>query len=429
MQSVTLISDHGDPLAALGGIQAGGQNVYVREVALALDGRGWQVDVFTHQTDPAQPQVERLGLRSRVIRLDAGRPGFVPKQELFPLLPRFRDQIRAWAQQHKQRYTAIHSNYWLSGWVGMELKQLWGVPLLHTFHSLGKVRAAAAGEENSPAVAVRLQVERQILATADRIIATNPVEKKLLRQLYAAPNAKVTVVPCGVDPEVFYPRDREQARRELGLAGLRPIMFAGRFEPNKGLLILLQAVARLFKEHPGLRDSVRLLVAGGESPDQGPEPREQRRLRKLAAILGLRRNVCFLGPLQQPELACYFAAAEVTVVPSYYETFGLVALEAMACGCPVIASDVGGLSYTVQEGETGLLVPPGKVRPLARALGRVLQDQRLLGHLQERLSGGLDPAFTWPRIASRLEGLYRSDLTKEVDGDAQSSLPAVVAGN
>jgi glycosyltransferase involved in cell wall biosynthesis len=203
-------------------------------------------------------------------------------------------------------------------------------------------------------------------------------------------------------------------------------MFVGRFEFNKGLTVLLEAMARLLKHRPHLGKSVQLLVVGGQNPDQCIEPREQRELKRLVGVLGLDRHVKFLGPLSHPELARYFAAAEVTVVPSYYETFGLVALEAIACGSPVIASDVGGLSYTVSDGETGLLVPPGDIEALERALARILENGVLLNHMRMRASQGLSSSFTWPEIARQLGKMYTSANLGE-EASAYESRAALVA--
>ncbi len=423
--SVMLISVHGDPLIPLGSIQAGGQNVYVREVAQALDETGWRVDVFTHHANPSQPAESRLGQRSRVVRLCAGRPRFTPKQELFPLLPRFRDQVIEWAAMRSRVYTAIHSNYWLSGWVGMQLKRHWGIPQFHTFHSLGKIRAASVIAQGL-SMNTRFQIEQDIITTCDKVLATNPVEQELLNKHYQVPDGKIRVVLCGVNRQVFYPRNRLETRQALGLVSIRPIMFVGRFEFNKGLTVLLEAMARLLKHRQHLGKSVQLLVAGGQIPDQCIEPREQRELKRLVGVLGLDRHVKFLGPLSHPELARYFAAAEVTVVPSYYETFGLVALEAIACGSPVIASDVGGLSYTVSDGETGLLVPPGDIEALERALACVLENSVLLNHMRMRASQGLSSSFTWPEIARQLGEMYRFANLEE-EASAYESGSALVA--
>lgn len=407
MKQVALISDHGDPLATPGSIQSGGQNVYVRHLALALDHLGWQVDVFTHRSELDRPETEGMGRHSRVVRLDAGRPGFVEKGRMFPLLPTFLSQLESWSRQHRRTYTVVHTNYWLSGWVGMRLKQRWGVPQVHTFHSLGKVRAAAtAGAADDPAMVTRLHVERALLRTVDRVIATSPVERSLLMRLYQAPEDRIAVIPCGVDPKVFFPRDQEKCRAELGLAGVRPVLFAGRFEHNKGLHVLLAGFAQWLQNKPELAETVRLVVVGGAPPDQRPVPPEQQNMQRLVRRLGLQQQVVFAGPRPQEALAGYMAAAEVTVVPSYYETFGMVALEAMASGCPVIASRVGGLTYTVQDGDTGLLVPPGNPQALARALDLVLGSDRLRDQIRGRLAGGPDPAFSWPAIATGLAGEY-----------------------
>lgn len=411
---VLLVSVHGDPLARIGSMQAGGQNVYVRELAFALARQGWEVDVATHRSSPAQPAEEVPVAGVRVLRLDAGRPEFVPKDQLAALIPAFAGQLAACLERSGSLPQVIHSNYWISGQVGLRLRQRWQVPQVHTFHSLGKVRLQAMGVGQRRDMAVRLEAEQRLVDGVDAVLASNPVEAGLLREHYRVPEGKLRLLPCGIDPAVFYPRSPAAARALLGLPDrIRAFCFAGRFEQNKGLAELLRALALVVKRNPDLQEQVQLFVAGGTAPGTGAASPEERALHGLAADLGLQARVHFLGPLPQADLAVYFAAAVATVVPSYYETFGLVALEAMACGCPVVASHTGGFRFTVRHGENGLLVPPGDVPALAAALEQLLLRPDLAARLREHLREGVPARFTWRHIAAQAERIY-----EEVAGEA-----------
>lgn len=411
-----LISVHGDPMARLGSVQAGGQNVYVRELALALARRGWAVDVATHRASPRAPVAEAPAPGMRVLRYDAGRPEFVPKDQLPELIPAFFQQV---AEHLRQPPQVIHSNYWISGQVGLLLREWWQVPQVHTFHSLGKVRIQALGADQRRDTQARIRAEQRLLEATGAVLASNPMEAALLREHYRVPPGRLRIVPCGVNPAVFHPRPQAAARATLGLPeAVLPVVFAGRFEHNKGLAVLLRALAALVQGHEGLRACTELFVAGGNPAGAGLGP-EEARVRSLVAELGLQDHVNFLGPLDQAALAVWFAAAEVTVVPSFYETFGLVALEAMACGSPVIASRTGGLAHTVRHGETGLLVPPGDVPALAAALEQVLGRPGVAARLREPLRRGLPAEFTWDHIAAKAEAVYQ-----EVAGETYAPLTA-----
>lgn len=404
---VLLISEHGDPLAPLGTIQAGGQNVYVRELAIALARRGYAVDVATHLSTAALPIREEPFPGVQILRFDAGRPGFVPKEELLGLAPVFTQQLADYVERSGSYPSLIHSNYWISGLMGMDLRHRWDIPQVHTFHSLGKVRLKANGTEKRSYAGVRLQIEQLLLHTADAILASNPVEADLLAANYRVKRHRVRILPCGVNPQVFFPRDSKECRERLGVPEqVSPLFFAGRFEENKGLAVLLRALSFVVHNNPDLRDRIRLYVAGGGTLDGGELSKEAEQTRALIADLGLQDYVQLVGSLPQQELAVYFGAATATVIPSFYETFGLVAVEAMACGCPVVASRTGGLSYTVRHGENGLLVPPGNVEALARALERMYREQGLVARLRHTLRNGVPEEFTWPAIAAKAGAIY-----------------------
>lgn len=400
MSTIALVSVHGDPLALPGAEEAGGQNVYVRELARALVRRGHAVDVYTRGRESGFQSIHDLD-GARVIRLPCGPAGFVPRTELYPHLPAFVREMALFARRADVRYDLLHTNYWLSGWVGMQLAEHWRVPQVHTHHSLGAVKFAVTGQ--APALGrQRLDVEEQLGAWCDTIIATSPEDLASMARYYARrPNA--VIVPCGLDPVHFHPGDQVADRLALGLPADRPVLaYAGRFDPAKGVETFVDAAARVAAERP-----VTLLLAGGFDP-AASDGREFRRIVALVEARGLTHCTRFLGRLEPAALATTYRAADVVVVPSHYESFGLVAIEAMACGTPVVASDVGGLRFAVVHRETGLLSPARDERAFASAITTLLDDPALrarMGDDAQRLAHRL---YTWDAVAARMEGVYGS---------------------
>jgi len=368
---VAMLSVHTCPLAALGGKETGGMNVYVREVSRELGRMGVFVDVFTRSQNPTIPRVVSLGEGARVIHLAAGDEAPMAREAIHEHLDEFVEGVEAWRIAGSIDYDLIHAHYWLSGVAALTLKARWSVPVLQMFHTLGRLknRVARSADELEPAI--RLDEETRIVSGADRIVAANVVERAELLRDYAAPDSRVAIIPCGVDTDLFVPGDRGQARRRLGLDDRPLLLWVGRLAPIKGLDTLLDAIAQL----PTTDGRVRLLVVGGDAdePTNGHEASLRRRIERL----GLEDSVQFVGPQPQSVLPLYYAASDVTVLPSYYESFGMVALEAMACGSPVIASRVGGLVTTVRDGVTGFLVPDSDVRALAERIGSLLADPDL----------------------------------------------------
>lgn len=398
MPKAMLISMHGDPLARLGGVQSGGQNVYVRQVALGLQRLGWEVDVFSHWQDPAAQHQEKLGPRGRVVRLAAGRREFIPKDELYHYVPAFAAELKDYVKRDNGYYDIIHSNYWLSGLAGLSLKEYLGIPQVHTFHSLGSVKARETKRDGLHLLR-RLEAEKKIVQTVDCLVATAPEERASLIRDYGAHSERIVLIPCGVDPELFHPGDRRASKAALGLAGKRVALYVGRHEENKGLRTLLAALEVLVKDDPRCARDVRVLIVGGDV-------RDKERLDEELLARGLAGWVAAVGPKPQEELALYYRAAEVCVVPSYYETFGLVAVEAMACATPVIASRVGGLKFTVVDGVTGYLVPPRDPGALAARLAEVLGYPSLALRLGQAAARRVQHLFTWPRVVEGLSSLY-----------------------
>jgi D-inositol-3-phosphate glycosyltransferase len=408
MTRIAMVSMHGCPLAKLGEKDAGGMNVYVRQLGIALGGLGHQVDIFTRCQDYSSTQIVDLGPGTRVVHIEAGAVQYIDKRDLFPILPEFTQRVEGFRQEAHLSYDVVHSHYWLSGWSGMVLQRDWGVPLVHMFHTLGAVKNAVARSESEREPARRIAVERQVVASADRVVVANRAEKKDLMRFYDAPEGKLAIVPCGVDLQLFRPLPQDQARALLNLpAQGRVILFVGRLEPIKGVDVLLDALAHLRCEDC----DGQLLVVGGNLDGE-----EAARLRGLIQELNLSDRVRLLGAQDQSTLPYIYAAADLCVIPSFYESFGMVAIEAMACGRPVIASRAGGLQFTVRHERTGLLVPPGDSLALADALERLVKDA---GLRQRMGAAGLRAAhrYSWTRVAQEIHAVYESVLAQPRGGD------------
>ncbi len=400
---VMFISVHSDPLDTLGGVQSGGQNVYVRELVKAMDANGVAVDVFTHHANRELPESEPIGNHSSVIRLSAGFKGFLPKRQMFSVLPDFTKEL---VQQMKGmgKYALIHSNYWLSGWTGLQLQKGLAIPRVHTSHSLGTVRQQSLGNSDKELAPFRIAAEQYSLQTSDRVIATTPLEKDILMNSYAVSPNRIRLVPCGVDTEIFHPFVMPNLNDD---GGKKTVLFVGRFEENKGLAVLLRSIA-ILKELSLPTSGLRLVIAGGDRVDLPPDAMSSEKMRYLEITrnLGILDLVSFVGPQTHRQLSELFNKAWVTVVPSYYESFCLVALEAMTCGCPVIASKTGGLKHTVIHGKTGLHVEPQNPMDLARVLNFLLANKQLREKMsrQAALHG---KQFAWEIIASKTVDIYK----------------------
>ncbi len=402
MRRVALLSVHTCPLAALGGKETGGMNVYVRELARELGRAGFEADVFTRSQDAAIPEVVSLGPGARVIHVAAGPARPLPRPALAEHLGAFVDGVERYRERERADYALVHGHYWLSGVAGLELARRWGRPVVQMFHTLGalKNRVARTEEEREPEA--RVAAERRIATAVDRIIAANPVERAHLARYCGADVERIRVVPCGVDLDLFQPGDPAAARARLGLRAEHVLLFVGRLAPIKGLTTLLRALATAKADGLGPAD-LRLVVVGGDKDERWDG--ERARLLRLAEELGVGPWVEFRGPQPQDRLPDYYAAAELCLMPSLYESFGMVALEAMACGVPVVGSRVGGLATTVQDGVTGVLVPEADAGALAAVITCLLHDaarRRRLG-LQ---AAGWARRFGWPCIARAVIDVY-----------------------
>ena len=418
-----MLSVHTCPLAMLGGKETGGMNVYVRDLTLELARRGVLVDVFTRSQDACVPRVSHaLGPNAQVVHIPAGPEAPVSKEEIFDNLGEFAANVRQFAASQGRRYDVIHSHYWLSGIAGMRLQSAWGnPPLLQMFHTLGHMKNQVARASHEFASDLRIHSEWKLMQHADRIVAGSPLDKAQMAWLYGADLQRIEVIPPGVDTGRFYPRDKAAARQRLGLdLDRRLILFVGRIEPLKGIDTLLQAIAHLDRDADcdlGC-DCLSVAIIGGDaSVPMEQMTGEMQRLHLMRSALGLDNLVAFLGKRDQDSLADYYAAADVLVMPSHYESFGMVALEAMACGTPVIASRVGGLTYTVRDEETGLLVPDRDPQALAEAIHRVIKRDDLRWKLETN-AVRVAREFSWPIITDRILDLY-AQVQREAQGRAK----------
>lgn len=395
-----LISVHGDPTAEIGKEGAGGQNIYVRQLGLALAQRGCQVDMFTRREDPHQPEIEELAPGCRTVRLSAGLAEFIPRTDLFAHLPEFVEAWLDFQNRSGRRYTLLHTNYWLSGWVGLQLKFRLGLPQVHTYHSIGAVKYR--GVENPPPIAaIRHGVEWACLEQSDCIVSTSPHEAEDLRRLISEHGRRIKIIPCGINAGHFGSVTEKAARQNLGIAPQMPvILYVGRFDPRKGIETLVKACAQIPRPF-------QLYLVGG-SREGGDDYREEQRIRSLVKALALEQVTVFTGQVSQQDLPAYYAAADVCVVPSYYEPFGLVAIEAMAAGTPVVASDVGGLRHTVVHNKTGLLVSPCNPNALAVAIWELLSQPGLRQSCGEAGRKWVGARFSSEAVAEQIHGLYQS---------------------
>lgn len=406
---IALISVHGDPAIEIGKEEAGGQNVYVRNVGEALGRRGWQVDMFTRRISPNQEGIVQHSQNCRTIRLKAGPVEFIPRDNLFEYLPEFVENLLEFQRKNSITYQLVHTNYWHSSWVGMELKKLQGSRQVHTYHSLGAVKYNTI--ENIPLIAnQRLAVEKQVLETAERIVATSPQEKQHMRSLVST-KGNIDVIPCGTDIQRFGSVSRADARAVLGIEPeIKLVLYVGRFDPRKGIETLIRAVNESKYRDP---QNLKLIIGGGSTPGQS-DGKERDRIEKIIAELGMSEFTILPGLLSQEILPNYYAAADVCVIPSHYEPFGLVTIEAMASGTPVVASNVGGLQFTVANEENGLLVPPQDVLAFAAAIDRIIGNPEWARELGKAGRKRVINKFSWDGVAQQLDELYTQLLEQQI---------------
>jgi len=394
---IAMLSYHTCPLATLGGKDTGGMNVYVRDLTRTLGTLGVHVDVFTRSQDEHVPHVlHDLGYGNRVVHIKGGAEVPLPKEELLSHIPEFTAGIENFTSTKNLQYDLIHSHYWMSGLAALELKRQWNLPVIQMFHTLGLMRQRVARPDEEVDGDYRLSGEKRLLQEADCIIAATVAEKAQIQWLYQADVEKIGIIPPGVDLSRFYPIPEDEAKEVIGIPPCdQVLLYVGRIEPLKGIDTLIEAIAYMRSNGDFEELSFCLAVIGGD-PESDPENQtvEMKRLKR-----------------DQDLLPYYYSAAEAVVVPSHYESFGMVALEAMACGTPVVASQVGGLAYLVQDGVTGYTVPSSDVEALAKRLSDLINDKSLREQLGKQ-AAALAQEFSWDIIARQIRDLYQELIFK-----------------
>jgi len=393
---IAMLSIHSCPLGQLGSKDTGGMNVYVRELARELGTKGNQVDIYTRAHDPQDAQIYYLSSNVRLIHIDVGKNHKIGKLDQYKHLPIFYSRMQKFCMTNSLTYDIVHSHYWLSGKVGQRFSQLWNAPHIIMFHTLGSIKQRLGFIENE--MPQRLAVEQNLVRYCSHIIASTQKEKQDLIKSYFASAEKITIIPCGVNLSLFKPSNSKKALRWVSPKSIRSILFVGRIEPLKGIDKLLVAVSYLKKRH-----KLKLLIIG----DDDTSNPEIRKLQDLTEQLGIKKSVSFLGPRPQEELPHFYNIADLCVVPSQYESFGLVVLEAMACGTPVIATPVGIANDIIQPKKNGYLLKDDDPRNMAQLINQLLfvnQDEvGDVGAVRESVV-----KFDWSNIATAIMEKYNS---------------------
>ncbi|MFT4041178.1 MAG: glycosyltransferase, partial [Thermomicrobiales bacterium] len=393
------------PLATLGGKDAGGMNVYIRELATHLAAQGLPVDIFTRRSDPHTPEVRELVPGVNVIAINAGPAEEIGKNDLFPYLPEFAEEMALYSLRAGVRYDVVHAHYWLSGWTADLVRRYWNTPFVQMFHTTAHMKNAVSGQQDQE-TGLRLRTEKQLLSLADGLIAANPDERADLIWRMGVPSERVCTIPPGVDLELFQPHPRDDAREQLGL---KPddlaVVFVGRIDPIKGIDTLIDAAA-LIVANGNLTKPPVFVSIGGDLDDCGLPIGPLAQVATAVEARGLTAHFRLLGSWPQNQLPVAYSAADVVAVPSRYESFGLVAVEALACGAPVVASRAGGLRFTIDEGVSGLLVKPQSPEALSQGLLTILEDAELRADMAAAARPSVE-RYDWSAIATDVMHVYR----------------------
>lgn len=422
-RKIAFISEHASPLAVLGGADSGGQNVYVDRVARCLIKLGYEVDIFTRWDNPKLGRIVRYRPGIRIIHISAGEKKFIPKETLFQHMDEFTDNMLNFIRKSRLSYEVIHAHFWMSGYVASRVKKVLGIPFVITFHALGKVRRMYQGSADTFPDS-RFFIEEMIVSQADAIIAECPQDKDDLMIHYYAKQQKIKVIPCGFDRSEFYPMEKHVCAVRLGLdPNERIILQLGRMVPRKGVEDVIKGTALLLKRKS---IPVRLLVVGGESDDPCPvKTPEIGRLQRIARREGISDKVTFVGRRNRNLLKYYYNAAHVFVSTPWYEPFGITPLEAMACGVPVIGTNVGGIKYSVEHEKTGFLVPAQEPEILSRRMLEVLENPAVSKDLGLKAAKRVNRFFTWEIITREIADLYEEININTVNLTSTVKLPVV----
>jgi D-inositol-3-phosphate glycosyltransferase len=387
---IAILSVHSSPLGQPGVGDTGGMSIYIRELSTELVKLGHTIDIFTRAQDSVTPEIRQLAPNARLIQIQAGEPEDIDKLLIYSHVPDFACKTATFCKQHALSYDLVFSHYWLSGIAGEYLQTWWQVPQMVMFHTLGAVKNEIGNGEDEPDL--RLDEERQIAHYCQRIIASTENEKNALKRHYGVPPEKVSVIPCGVNLSLFRPFDQALARQKLGLGKEKIILFVGRIERLKGINQVLQSLPYLADIQP------KLIIVG----EDGNRPGEINNLKDQADKLGISGSVAFTGLVDYEKLPYFYNAADVCVFPSYYESFGLVPLESLACGTPVVATDVGDLRNIIREGKTGYVLPDRRPDHLAARIGEVLQGTSPQMRDTQFVRASV-ACFSWRNIAVSIE--------------------------
>jgi D-inositol-3-phosphate glycosyltransferase len=413
MRKIALISEHASPIAPLGGVNNGGQNVYVAHVARNLAALGYEVDIFTRKDHSSLPALKEWLPGIRIVYVPAGPSDYIPKEDLFQYIDHFTDYTLDYFRKQKQPYDLVHANFWMSGWVAVQIKQQLYIPFVITFHALGRVRRQHQGE-NDGFPDERFEIEERIAAEADRIIAECPQDEEDLITLYHADPERITIIPCGFDIKEINPVGKKAARKKLSLPTNEKILLQlGRMVPRKGVDNAIRGLARLIHNH---NIPARLLIVGGESGEPGSPPAtEIDRLKEVAKEEGVSEQVMFIGQKPRQELKYYYSAADIFISTPWYEPFGITPVEAMACGTPVIGSNVGGIKYTVVHNKTGFLVEPDDPDALAEYAARLFSNPAAIEQFGRYGIQRVNNHFTWRKVTRAIADLYEDVVAARPD--------------
>nr|MBU1327583.1 glycosyltransferase [Candidatus Omnitrophota bacterium] len=406
-RNIIMISIHGDPATEIGSEEQGGQPIYIKDICRLLS-KDYRIDIFTRRKNKSEEEIVELFPDVNVIRIEAGPLEFIPKDKIYLHLNEFFMNTVRWIEKNKKNYSLIHSHYWYSGSVALKLKDYFEIPMVHNCHSLGRVKYNVLEEEKPPFADMRLLEEELILRRANAVIASTPQEVKNILDLYNVTGENIDLIRAGVDERLFRPIEKTEAIKETGLDFEKTILFIGRITKAKGLRILIKA---LKKVEIDFNKELKLLIVGGDisgAMHSEIESREKKYIKKQINELNLSDDVIFLGPIDREKLPYYYSLADICVIPSLYESFGLVAVEAMACGTPVIASKAGGLAHTVKNGYSGLHFVPGRSDHLAKRILGIITDSEKLREMgiNARIRASIE--FGLERTVRQIKVLYVS---------------------